>query len=158
MTSDDAEVQFTYRLVGPGWSEGRFAIGDRWVGLDASYLTDALGDLLRAVYGLVQGDASARVSWALEPGEIRWLFARSGSSVAVRVLSFSDDYLDQPADDLGEDEIDGTVPLRSLAEAVAAGARAVLEEHGESGYKERWIEHPFPTATLAELELALDPS
>jgi hypothetical protein len=40
-----SEVEFEYRLVGTGWSEARFAVGDRWVGLTASYLEDALADI-----------------------------------------------------------------------------------------------------------------
>jgi hypothetical protein len=71
-----SEVEFEYRLVGTGWSEARFAVGDRWVGLTASYLEDALGDLLLAVRLLAEGDTSGRASWAEEAGEYRWLLDR----------------------------------------------------------------------------------
>ncbi len=39
-------VEFEYRLVGTGWSEARFAVGGPSVSVTASYLEDALGDLL----------------------------------------------------------------------------------------------------------------
>jgi hypothetical protein len=152
MGSSDPTVEFSYRLTGAGWSEARFAIGDRWVALGASYLTDALGDLLGAVRSLAEGGEDARVSWALEPGEFRWLFTRVGSMVDVRVLSFDADYYDYPADDAGKLAVAGRVRLDALASALATAARAVLDEHGESGYRERWVEHPFPTAALEALE------
>lgn len=155
MPSDDPEVEFSYRLVGPGWSEARFAVGDQWVGLTASYLTDALGDLVAAVYDLIQGSESAHVSWALEPGEYRWLFARIGESVEVRILSFDDDYFDHAPEAIGDERLAASVPLAALARAIVAGANRVLEQYGETSYRERWIEHPFPTATLTDLETAL---
>jgi hypothetical protein len=37
-------------------------------------------------------------------------------------------------------------------------ANQVLEEHGEAGYLERWMEHPFPMTQLAELARVLKAS
>ena len=145
-------AQFLYELDGSGWSQARVALGDQFVELSASYLTDALGDLLRAVQRLCEGATSERVSWALEPGEYRWLFRRDGHSAGVRILEFGADYFDRPADEAGREVLAGTVSLGALAKAVATGAREVLERHGESGYQEQWIEHPFPTAALRVLE------
>ena len=71
-----------------------------------------------------------------------------GDSVEIRVLSFEADYFDHPADESGREELAGRVPPEALARAVAAGAKEVLDEHGEAAYRERWIEHPFRTATL----------
>ena len=93
-----SEIEFEYRLVGTGWSEARFAVGDRWVGLTASYLEDALGDLL--------------------------------------IFDESRDF-------------------RAFVRAIAAGARRVLEVHGEAGYREKWVDHPFPTEHLLALEGAV---
>jgi len=35
---------------------------------------------------------------------------------------------------------------------VVAGARRVLDEYGETGYRQKWVEHPFPTEHLRALE------
>jgi hypothetical protein len=145
------EVEFAYRLLGSGWSEARLAFGERWTELSASYLTDALGDLLRAVLTLKDGARSARVSWEEEPGEFRWLFTRAHEAVDVRVLWFNDQ-LPQFPDADGQERIAGRVAVDVLAAAVAAGAREVLERYGAKGYHERWVEHPFPTAELDALE------
>jgi len=147
----EPSIAFTYRLVEAGWSEARLAFGDRWVELSASYLEDALGDLLSAVQSVRDGADHARASWAEEPGEFRWLFDRDGGMVEVRVLWF-DDQLDHLPDDAGDERIVGRVALDELVAAIAAGAREVLERHGEQGYRERWIEHPFPVAQLQRLE------
>ena len=42
-------VEFKYRLVGTGWAEARIEDEEAWAGLTASYLSDALGNLLEAV-------------------------------------------------------------------------------------------------------------
>ncbi len=146
-------VEFDYRLVGTGWSEARFAVGEEWVGLTASYLDDALGDLLLAVRRLIEGDDEARASWAEEPGEYRWLFSRAGDQVRVRVLSFPGLWSDA-ADSEGEALIDVTCSLEDLIEGIAAGARRVLESHGEEGYREKWVDHDFPLEHLEALEAA----
>jgi hypothetical protein len=91
--------QFSYRPEGAGWSEGWLAIGDQFVDATASYLTDALGDFLRAVLDIARGEATARATWAEEPGEYCWIFDRSGDLVRVRVLEFPDWRADVDAPD-----------------------------------------------------------
>jgi hypothetical protein len=139
------EVEFSYELGGTGWSHARLAFGDRSTEMIASYMTDALRDLLEAVLSLRTGATSAQVSWEEEPGEFRWLFVRDGADVEVRVLWF----LRDPG---GEEQIAGRVALDALVSAVTSAARHVLEKHGEEGYLGQWVRHPFPTATLHALE------
>jgi hypothetical protein len=149
-----SEIEFEYRLVGTGWSEARFAVGEEWVGLTASYLEDALGDLLLAVCLLVEGDTSTRASWAEEPGEYRWLLDRSNGRLRLRIVALADIYDDEP-DDAGKLIFDASCDFHAFVAALASGARRVLEEHGEAGYRENWVDHPFPTARLLALEAAV---
>jgi hypothetical protein len=65
-----ADVQFKYRLRGHGWSEGRLQVGPASVELTASYLDDALGDLVRGALALARGATEVRLAWAEGPGEI----------------------------------------------------------------------------------------
>jgi hypothetical protein len=147
------DLQLSYRLVGVGSAEARLTIGDSTTGsLRPTYLTDALGDLLRAVEALSHGQARATVRWALEPGECRWLFESEAGFVNLCVLVFDDDYFDNPAEDAGREILSEQVRLDALVAALAAGARVVLEEHGAGGYRELWAEHPFPVSTLRALE------
>jgi len=148
-------VEFDYELVGTGWSRARFAVGERWVELSASYLDDALGDLLAATRAIAAGGASARASWAEEPGEYRWLLDRDGDELRVRILEYRELWSGR-TDEEGEVLLDATCELRAFVAAIAAGARKVLETHGTAGYRERWVEHSFPSDRLSELESFLE--
>jgi hypothetical protein len=140
-------VEFSFRLTGPGWSEARLADSSNSATITASYLGDALGDLLEAVGLLLEGADQARCSWQEEPGEYRWLFERTASDVRLRVLAFRDQMAEEP-DDQGEVVFEAHTPLREMAEAIADGAQSVLDEYGEDEYLRRWIQHPFPVGHL----------
>jgi hypothetical protein len=156
-------MEFEFRLTGAGWAEARIADDARTAIVTASYLSDALGDLLAAVGVLLEGASESRCSWAEEPGEYRWLFVRtSDDDVELTILEF-DDMFDWPdadtisgvrelspqPDERGEIHFQTWQPLSVLARAIADGASAALAEHGAEGYLEQWIEAPFPTAHLA---------
>lgn len=153
-TMTEPHVAITYRLTGTGWSEARLAIGHASVTLTASYLDDALGDLVRGAVALGQAESTVRVSWAEEPGEFRWVLDRVGDDVAVRVLWFDSLWGGEP-DEKGRVLLDERCSLDDFRRAVAHGARAVLAEWGEEGYRNKWAEHEFPTAALTRLEASL---
>jgi hypothetical protein len=140
-------VEFAYRLTGTGWSEARLSDGDSSVTITASYLGDALGELLEAIGLLLEGAEQARCSWAEEPGEFRWVFDRASTDVRLRVLAFPSDNPRQP-DDSGRVIFQTTAPLRDVAGAIASGAQTLLDEHGEEEYGRRWALHPFPVGQL----------
>ena len=145
------DMQFTYELTGTGWSAGYLTIGSRHTKLTASYLGDALGELLAAVLAVADGNASARASWDEEPGEYRWVFGREDGLVHVRVLWFRELWSDDD-DDAGEERLSGTVTMPALVSVMAGAARKVLDDYGASEYKRAWVEHPFPEDTLRALE------
>jgi hypothetical protein len=141
-------VEFSYRLTGTGWAQARIADDATWVVLTVSYLSDALGDLLEAIGELLEGAPETRCWWEQEPGEYRWIFRRSGGDVSLTILAVSDQHAGE-SDEQGRHLFGTTQPLTVLAQAIADGAAAVLHEHGEHGYKEQWVEAPFPKARLA---------
>lgn len=118
--------------------------------LTASYLSDALGDLLLAAWRLTDGAGEARCSWDEEPGEYRWVFQRSGADVDVRVLWFDELWGRRP-DDEGDDVFRASFPLRVFVQALVDGACTVQQRHGLDGYREQWVEHLFPAETLDRL-------
>jgi hypothetical protein len=86
-------MEFTYRLTGTGWAEAQIADATSRAVITASYLSDALGDLLEALGTILEGAAEARCSWEEEPGEYRWIFAREDrDQVTLRILVFADMY------------------------------------------------------------------
>lgn len=148
-------MELVYRLTGTGWSEAWIADGDAAATVTASYLSDALGNLLAAVVALLDGAAEARCSWDEEPGEFRWLFAREGGRVHLRILGFRELWGDEP-DERGTVVFETRQDLRVLAAAVASAAERVLAEHGEEGYLAKWVDAPFPTALLGRLRAYSD--
>jgi hypothetical protein len=122
--------------------------------LSASYLDDALGDLLRAVRAIAQGAPSACASWAEEPGEFRWLFDRTAGRLRIRILWFDELWSDAP-EGQGELRFDATCEAAQAVRAGAGAARRVIDRYGEVGYRARWVEHPFPTDERTALEALL---
>jgi hypothetical protein len=152
-------VEFTYRLVGLGWAEARLVDGAASATITASYLSDALADLLEAVVGLLAGADETRCCWAEEPGQYRWIFQRYGRRVDLDVLWFDDDYNPEidfrGADEHGKLVFSTQQSLSVLAAAIADGAGLVLAEYGEEGYLEQWHLYPFPTEALVQVQTLL---
>jgi hypothetical protein len=143
-------VEFRFALTGVGWAEGRLSDGSQHVRLTASYLTDALGDLLAAVESLLSGAPHAAATWEAEPAQFRWLVDRAGGGVGrdvhVRVVpARSTAYRD------GEPIFETVCSLEDLARAVASEADAVLGALGEDGYRARW-RRPFPLDRLRAVQ------
>ncbi len=140
-------MQFNYEIVGVGWARASLGEGDSKVELTASYLGDALGDLLEAIGVLLEGGTSARCSWEEEPGEYRWVFTRDGHNVRLVILALSDNFPPMPDED-GVEIYRTSEPLVDLARSVADAAQRVLDQYGEAEYLRRWVDAPFPTAHL----------
>jgi hypothetical protein len=140
-------VQFNYEIVGVGWARASAGDADSKVELTASYLGDALGDLLEAIGILLEGGTAARCSWEEEPGEYRWIFTRDGDEVRLVILALPDNFPPMPDED-GVEVYRTTEPLVDLATSIADAAQRVLDQYGEAEYLRWWIDAPFPTAHL----------
>jgi hypothetical protein len=145
---------FEYRVGYSGWAEA--GIGDEagHTTLTASYIGDALGDLLYALWRVLQGETETRCSWHEEPGEFRWIIRRDGDTVWLRVLEFDDLFQHRP-DEAGQLVFETRQDVKTLARAIALGASRTLEKHGLSGYRERWQTYPFPSTTLELIQAEL---
>ena len=143
-----------WELTGHGWARCRLsAAGGQEVSLALGYLTDALADLVAGAGGLYGPAREIRFFFDDEPAELRWVLRRSGGEdVEVTVYRFPDVGV---SPDLPDSE--GTVVWRStqprsvFAHAVLTAAEAVLAEHGEEGYRERWGRHDYPMALVQDL-------
>jgi len=146
----------TYNLTGSGWSECYIQIGEQSAHLSASYLSDAFGDLLNAVVGLMNGAKETTASFEEEPGEYRWRFRQMPpDKVNVRILKFDDIWAKRP-DEQGKTILEAECRLRTFAGAVLSASQRVLQEHGLEGYKDKWIEHEFPLDLQQQLKRLLD--
>lgn len=141
---------FTFRLSGRGWAEAAISDGTNATSMRPSFLSDALGDLLRAVNRIVAGAREAECVWAEEPGFDRWHFVREEDRVALRVFAVEDDVE-------GESELvfQTRQTLPALGDAFLRGAQTVLNDYGPERYRNKWVEHPFPTEELELLRRRL---
>ena len=144
-----------YELTGSGWSRCIITDGTRSFTATASYLGDALRDLLDAVAALAEGATEARAEFCEEPGEYRWVFKRlPGTDPAIvetRILLFEDLWTGHP-DERGTEVFSVTLPVIDLCIATRAMAREVFKKHGTEGYLELWVNNPFPQPDLDRLD------
>lgn len=147
-------MKFTYELVGVGWASATLGDGQTEIKIRASYLADALGDLLEAVGTLLEGAASARCGWEEEPGEWRWIFSRRGDDVLLMILGLPDNFPPLP-DEEGTEVLTVREPLESIATTISETAQQVLNRYGEEEYRRIWVDAPFPTGQLHRVQEAL---
>jgi hypothetical protein len=147
-------VRIDYRLTGTGWADCDVTIGASSTAVEASYLGDALRELIEATLGAVGGSGYTVAHFWDEPGEYRFVLEPKGDLIRVRILEFPNLWSDEP-DDVGDVKLDDTCSLQEFAEAVLGAALAVLKAHGVEGYKENWVSHEFPTEVVNDLKRAL---
>ncbi len=144
-----------YKLIGSGWAECTLQIDGQVIVATASYLSDALADLLQSVVDLLQGQAEATASFEEEPGEYRWRFQRvDEQNILVRILWFDDLYSYAP-DEKGRLEFEAKCRLRTFAGEVLSTMQQLLAQHGLAGYKEQWRPYDFPLELQEKLKRLL---
>jgi hypothetical protein len=146
------DLQFSWSLTGAGWATYRIADGESEQKCSPSYCTNALADLLRGVAGLYGTDAARRISFDLEPAEVRWVLSSRGTDVEIGVYAFPDmsASFDLPDDD-GELLWSSLQARSAFGHVVMEAVQGVLRLHGEDGYRKEWMLHPFPVHELGEL-------
>jgi hypothetical protein len=148
-------VSIRYNLTGRGWSECIIEINDRLIIVTASYLSDALADLLDAMTSIVRGENEATAKFEEEPGEYRWLFTRLARDKLYFCLLWFSDTFSTKLNREGEIIFETECRLRSFAGAILSASQRVLEVNGLEGYKEKWGNHDFPIRLQAKLKEAL---
>ncbi|MFE6764394.1 hypothetical protein [Streptomyces sp. NPDC057689] len=147
------DLDFSWELSGSGWATCR--IGDSTSGTKhvVSYCTDALADLIRGVAVLYDPASSVqRVSFDLEPIEMRWVLRVQDADVTIAIYEFPDicASYDKP-ESAGKLVWRSKQPRAFLGHAVTEAAQNLLHLHGEDGYRAKWVQHPFPTTALHDL-------
>jgi len=147
-----SDLQFSWELSGAGWATCRIADGSSERKDHVSYCTDALADLLHGVAGLYGPRSVQRFSFDLEPAEVRWVLRSHGQGVEILIYRFPDMSMsfDLP-DDEGELSWSSTQPRSVVGHAVVEAAQTVWQQHGEEGYRKKWMQHPFPVSALQDL-------
>jgi len=147
---------FNYELLNAGWA--KFSIANEANGIEAgiSYLADPLKDLIEGLTKLLKNDSTfQKVSFPEEPGETFLFLTLQGDDVLEIEIFWNDDWT-------SENDIKVIVEtsqkiysdidtLSNFAKLVHTGITNLLEEHGEIGYAEKWLEYAFPMSDYLEL-------
>jgi len=147
-------VKIDYRVADAGWADCDLVINGNATSVEASYLGDALRELVEATLAAVEGLAYSVAHFYDEPGECRFVLEPQSDRVRVRILEFTETWSEEP-DEAGTVRLDEICALREFAEAVLAAAKTVLDTHGPEGYLDKWVRHEFPSETVYKLRRAL---
>lgn len=135
MTSD---VAVRYKVVGRGWAECDLDFYGATTSVSASYLSDALFELVRGTNHMLSGGNEARFSFDEEPGEYRWIMRREeNGGLSLTILDFADLWGGKPDED-GDVLLGVTCTLRDFAHALYLSLNDLLMELGASGYRDKW--------------------
>jgi hypothetical protein len=142
------QIQISYSLPGTGWSKCMVETGHARTELSASYLSDALGNLVLSAITVASGFQTVEFGFDKEPGEYRWsICGMENNAIEVRIVEFQSRAANQ-ATEMGRVLLSGITTRRDFARAVHLCATSVLDEYGVKGYAEKWAAHPFPERTL----------
>jgi hypothetical protein len=148
-------LNITYRLTGIGWAECTISDADNTCTVSASYLSDALGNLVLAANALLSRFSSLAFGFDEEPGEYRWVISSPRlNEIELQILGLGELWGGKPNSD-GQLMFRTICTPETFAESVHGAAAAVLAEYGEAGYLEKWTEYPFPMAQFAQLSRML---
>lgn len=149
-------LSFSYHLDTAGWADATLADGARHVDLTASFLSDALGDLTRAVVTLLQGADYVVFAWLSEPGVAEWRVDRHDEDIDITITLFDDwvAYRAGRARRVGQ-PFTTQCPLVRLANEVLDELWQLRQTVGLDGYKQRWKAHDFPLTEYKQLKRLL---
>tara|TARA_R110002073_G_scaffold336260_2_gene531480 strand:- start:28131 stop:28634 length:504 start_codon:yes stop_codon:yes gene_type:complete len=159
----ESHFNLNYKLTGQGWATCEIELGDQRATVTASYLSDALGQLVTATLLLRQGAHISSASFDEEPGEYRWVFdcykspSDETSGIRVRIYEFEELWAHKPASE-GAKILDGVVQTEVFYRSMLDMIEEVIAEYGEEGYEDKWDgeESKFPTIVYNELTRLID--
>ena len=138
-------ITVEYKLVGKGWAACTLNFYGGEYTLTASYLSDALLELVSGTNRLLAGGTEARFSFDEEPGEYRWIMRCTKEvGLNVKILEFPELWGRKP-DEKGTVLLDIICRPRDFAIALLLSLNELLEEIGVDGYRDIWANAQFPS-------------
>lgn len=160
-SSSMQSVTLVYKLDGTGWVSATIVTPQKGVTFSPSYLSDALGDLVRAVVAIEKARHSQppfvfeqRVEWFGEPVGLDLIFeTQQDGEVRLQLVEMPDESRRRTGRQvLFDDQIDFDLFARS----VYGQAVQIFETLGAKGYKEKWTLHECPVDDMRMLGRLLD--
>ncbi len=147
-------MKFKYELSASGWADGFIEINSNVAYFAASYLSDALNDLLKALISIIPDIShffvtSSQFEIHEEPGGTVWKMHRiDKDQMNIEIVSFQD--LLRRKDSVVD--LNETCSLIGFAKVVVYALDLVLKQLGQDGYKEKWVNHDFPIEYYLKLK------
>ncbi len=152
-------VTLKWNLTGRGWATCSLRLGDDVVDVSTSFLGDALDSLLKSATDLGLGSSSTFAHLAQEPGCTRMFLSGARfegvDRVYLQIVRFGGHRGDDNSWEEGRVLWQGIVSLDEFVSSVRLAAQAVLDTHGEEGYRRQWGK-PFPRGTFDALNQVLE--
>ncbi|OPA78704.1 hypothetical protein BVG16_12680 [Paenibacillus selenitireducens] len=147
-------MEYKYELSGTGWADGFIEINTNTEHFSASYLTDALHDMLKAIISLLPELVtypvkSVQFEMHEEPGGTVWTLEKIDSAhLNINIVSFEDLVRRKElAQNFNE-----TCTISEFVKAVVTSLDLLLQQHGMDGYKAKWINYDFPKKEYSMLK------
>jgi hypothetical protein len=145
------DIEIQYKIVGAGWSECVLDVYGQTCTVTASYLSDALGEFVKAVNHILGGGNEARFSFDEEPGEYRWILKRNeDNALLITIIEFPDLWGDKD-DSEGKVIFEATCQAHEFGKALLVSLNGLLDDYGIVGYKEKWVDAEYPVEQYNEL-------
>ena len=150
-------ISFRYELQGAGWADAYLGDGTTTTTVPASYLCDALRDLVDAIQSLFTTN-TAECVWLEEPGEAKWILRRNGESVDLCVEWWNEarTHPDRNEWQLVLDKVmfSSSDKFINLAKQMDQELVRLLEKWRLDGYLKAW-EYPFPVEAHQRLRQSI---
>ena len=142
------DMKLHYDLHDAGMGDGDRRIGDQKVQM-TGLVPDSLRDLASAARALVMNGIEA--TFMDEPGEHQMIIRRINEEVDLEIMWYAD-WRGWKIAGPGQRRLSGRTTLADVRGQVLSQLRRLLDQNGESGYLQKWGEHPFPMTEMHDLE------
>lgn len=141
-----------YKLDKAGWAFGKIRNTEREIMFVVSYLHDSLQELAQSAID-IKSKKSRRVVFMDEPGEYILHLNRVDDTKLCYELRWYDDWSSwgMHPENKFTLELSGETTVSKYINQVRQVLLGLRAKHTEEEYRELWIEHPFPTKELNQL-------
>ena len=154
---EQKDFNMTYELAGTGSGEMKIIqSGTTQYRMSFSYISDALGDMLKATNEIMDGAKNSKFWLCEEPGQYVWLLnAEKQDEIDIEIY-WLDDWLGYNPNEwvkangkkVFSIKVDKSIFFKSVIEI----CKTLLNLHGLDGYKKLWVEYPFPEKLYKSLQ------
>ena len=154
-----SKLEFNYKIIGVGWAICELQTANESLTFRASYLSDALNDLLNALLSL-NSDMNpeyyvdeTNFSWYQEPGLTEWHIKAFDIKSNGENLHFKiNQYVDDTEKGAPETTSAFACNYDEFVYSVVESLERLIQKFGIVGYRAIWVEADFPVVAYLKLK------